>query len=324
MDAPRVGVIGARRRRQGLGPFVVRDLIAAGAEVPCFVGTSAETLKETASALAVDSGVDARGYLDLHDMLGAERLDALAVLSPAETHEVYLDAASRAGLHVLCEKPFLWKSCVPAERGRAILDRFAAAKRVVVENCPWPWTLPAWASLHPRRRSAAPSTFEMFLEPADSGLQMLGDSLPHALSLLQALIPGNAPRLDRVRYEGDPWDGPIVAAFRFRSGGHATRCRVVLSPSAARPRRAGFVTDGQRAERRVVPGSYEITFSDGDRSVPVPDPMPRLVADFVSRVRRSTVERERAERARIGDRLRLLDNLVRHYLACRGPDPRGG
>ena len=47
-----------------------------------------------------------------------------------------------------------------------------------------------------------------------------------------------------------------------------------------------------------MPGSYEITFSDGDRSVPVPDPMPRLVADFVSRVRRSTVERERAERAR--------------------------
>ena len=52
MRPPRVGIIGARRRRQGLGPFVARDLRAAGAEIPCFLATRAETRDDTAGQLA--------------------------------------------------------------------------------------------------------------------------------------------------------------------------------------------------------------------------------------------------------------------------------
>ena len=56
MTAARVGLIGARRRRQGLGPFVARDLVAAGASVPCFLGTSEETLEAARRELEERAG----------------------------------------------------------------------------------------------------------------------------------------------------------------------------------------------------------------------------------------------------------------------------
>jgi len=103
-----VGLVGARRRRQGLGPFVARDLVRAGARVPCFAATSAATRDAASGQLAATCGIEARGYTNVDEMLARERLDALAILSPAETHAAYLESALAAGLHVLCEKPLVW------------------------------------------------------------------------------------------------------------------------------------------------------------------------------------------------------------------------
>ena len=45
MSAPRIGLIGARRVRQGLGPFVAQFLSELGAEIPAFLGTSASSVQ---------------------------------------------------------------------------------------------------------------------------------------------------------------------------------------------------------------------------------------------------------------------------------------
>ena len=51
----RAGIVGARRVRQGLGPFVARDLTAAGVSVDLVLGTSEATAEE-AAALLMTSG----------------------------------------------------------------------------------------------------------------------------------------------------------------------------------------------------------------------------------------------------------------------------
>ena len=66
--------------------------------------------------------IEPRGYLDLASMLAEERLDAVAILSPAEHHAEHLAQAAAAGVHVLCEKPFVWGVTDPAGRaGRLLL-----------------------------------------------------------------------------------------------------------------------------------------------------------------------------------------------------------
>ena len=307
-----MGVIGASRRRQGLGPFIVRDLVASGARIPCFLSTSEETARATGRELEERWGVRANAYLDLGKMLAGESLDALAILSPASTHQEYLDAAREAGLHVLCEKPFLWGGPSLSERARRIVSGFDEAGLILRENCPWPYTLSAFQRLHPEALAEPPRRFEMNLQPANPGLDRLGDSVPHALSLLQALTPGPG-RVEDVRVSGVAGDAPALElAFSHLTETSRTETRLCLRHADTLPRQMSFAIDGRTA-RRVVDADYTIAFTDGDHSVSVEDPLPLLIDDFVHEIpaeRRAPV----ASRAReIEERMAMLSELVLGY-----------
>src|SRR5262245_38765105 len=103
-----IGIMGARRTRQGIGEHVARFPHREGAGVRAIVGTSAESVGEARKALAA-RGIQCRGYPSLEAMLAAERLDALAVSSPIPTHRAALDLAAEHRLHVLCEKPIVFE-----------------------------------------------------------------------------------------------------------------------------------------------------------------------------------------------------------------------
>ena len=57
MRKPRVAIVGPRRERQGLGPFVARDLVRAGADIPCFLATSAATRDAARAELRETLGI---------------------------------------------------------------------------------------------------------------------------------------------------------------------------------------------------------------------------------------------------------------------------
>jgi predicted dehydrogenase len=287
-------VIGARRVRQGLGPFVARHLVELGASVPCFLATRAESLPETARALG------ARGYTELGRMLADEKLDALAILSPSETHERYLAAALDAGLHVLCEKPLVWGGAGLAARARALEQAFRAAGLGLRECCQWPHTLPAYRALHP---DAGPvRSFAMRLSPASHEPRaMLGDSLPHPLSLLQALAPGPA-EIGEIRFEA-LGPGSLRLACEWRTVGARVAVEIALVTRERPPREAAYAVNGRWAERRIRPDDYAFSFADGAREVPVPDPLRALLADFVK-------EPSQPPGGESGERMALLERIL--------------
>jgi predicted dehydrogenase len=267
-----VALIGARRVRQGLGPYVARHLRSLGAEVPCFLGTRPESIAESERALG------ARGYADLGELLAKETPDALAILSPSETHERYLEAALEARVHVLCEKPLLWTGADLAGRAARLCARFAEAGLLLRESCQWPYTLPAYRALHPE--AGAPERFAMRLSPAArEPRQMLGDALSHPLSLLAALVDGAPAELRDVEVRAAA--GAVALRFGYRTARAAVASEITLR-SSERPRReAAYAVNGRWAERRIRASDYAFSFADGDREVPVPDPLRALLADFL-------------------------------------------
>lgn len=280
--------------RQGLGPFVARHLVELGASVPCFLATRAESIPETARALG------ARGYTDLARMLAEQSLDALAILSPSETHEHYLAAALEAGLHVLCEKPLIWGGAGLAARARAIEQRFGAAGLGLRECCQWPYTLPAHRALHPD--TGPVRSFAMRLSPASHEPRaMLGDSLPHPLSLLQALAPGPAAIAD-LRFEALA-PGALRLAFAWQTPAARVAVEISLVTQEQPPRVAAYAVNGRWAERRIRAEDYALRFADGAREVPVPDPLRALLADFVK-------EPSRPPAGESGERMALLERIL--------------
>ena len=114
LSGPVIGLIGARRTRQGLGPFVARELHAAGAAVACVVGTHPETAQEARRQLRDEHRIDVRSYADVDTMLSRERLDAVAILSP--TRRTSATWSARSPPVCTCSAKSPWCGVLPTSR----------------------------------------------------------------------------------------------------------------------------------------------------------------------------------------------------------------
>jgi len=326
VSPPRVAVLGARRHRQGTGPYVARALASAGAEVVAVATKRAETAAQAVDEIEALCGQRPRACHRIDDLFAQPELDAVAILSPAASHEEALRAALEAGLHVLCEKPLVWPGADLARRTAELVEGFARRGLLLEENCQWPATLPAFRALHPELEGelagATPRRFEMWLSPTLGGLELVGDSMSHPLSLLQALAPGEGPALTGIRLT--PQSSPVRdldLAFTFEAPGARIACRVELRHGPGPPRRAGYAIDGRRAERRITEPGYRMAFTSGERSVPLPDPLDDRVAEFVAGLERARGG-ERPPKARaIAERALMLASLADAFDAQVGREP---
>ncbi|HVY61669.1 MAG TPA: Gfo/Idh/MocA family oxidoreductase [Planctomycetota bacterium] len=278
------GVIGARRKRQGIGEHVARELHRHGAEVRAIVGTTAETVEAARRSLEEKHGIRARGYTSLRAMLDAEALDGLAICSPIAAHAEALDLAAERRLHVLAEKPLLDPVRGSGAEARAVAQRFAEAGRLIVTITQWPFALEAFRRLYPGANLAATERFAFRLSPTSRGRQMIVDSLNHPLSMVRALVGTGKARLLSVAWEGD--DVVRLGADYAHERGRLEMA-VELKHVPEQPRPAWFAIDGRRAEREVrLPGyTMELVAQDGRRT-PLEDPLALLVADFLARAGR--------------------------------------
>jgi hypothetical protein len=262
----RVGILGARRGRQGLGPFVARCLREAGAEVVGFTATSDATVAQACDQLREMGGVNAPGFTDGNALVDATLPDALAILTPPEHHGAGLRLALDAGLHALCEKPFLWTGGGDLDEASRLVAGFADAGLVLRENCQWPYTLPAWRALHDDAPSGPPARFAMRMAPASQGVQMIADALPHPISVLQAIAPAAAPQvLDPHFSAAGPDAEELSLRFGWQAGEHTVECLVDLSRSPNQPREAGYALDGRWGHRLVRTADYAQFLASGAR-----------------------------------------------------------
>lgn len=310
MSALRVGIVGGRRVRQGLGPFVARDFERAGATVRAVLGTSQTTADAAAEQIRETCGATPTAFADADSFYGSE-LDVVCVLSPAGTHVAHVERALEARGHVFCEKPFAWDPEERwAERARELEDAFDAAGLVLRTNTQWPFTLPAFEALTGVTTNGA-GTLAMGMAPASTGKQMLGDALPHPLSVAQALHPGLERAVD-VSFDA-PSDRSLTVRARLVGDGGSLDVEVELRGDALEvPREAWLAIDGRRADRCVREGDYALFLREGARVVDLPDPLSGCVESFV-RAAEGTATGDSPAIGSISRRAAMLEDIVRAY-----------
>jgi hypothetical protein len=141
---------------------------------------------------------------------------------------------------------------------------------------------------------------------------MLVDAMSHPLSVIQEFAPrGDAGVL--YRFAHDPIERRIEVSLSVQCVGFddPLQARVRLSSVPTQPRPMALVINGLRAERRVRIADYSLSFTDGTRSVPLPDPMTALVGEFVRAVRDGEPpDVANLRMNRIERRLELLEEIV--------------
>ena len=345
----RTAVVGVVRRRQGLGAYTARHLVAAGAEVVGFVASRAGTIPDGEASLAAQ-GVAAPGFTSLTELAAARRPDAVVVACPARHHEAYLREALRLGLHVLCEKPLVAGSADDAAVAGELVDAFRARGLLLVEQVQWPCTLGGYRALHPNAAQVPPRHFEMLLSPAGRGRSMLVDALSHPLSMVQALAeptgdveglcfsvasPGfsiASPGFSVASPGGTASGfstrsaeaGRLRVAFRVPTAEAGVVVNVRLETHPSQPRPAGYGVNGLWATRRVRLPEYALSLraeGQGPREVDLVDPLAALVAEFVAAATAGTVDDEALAFARgeaIRWRARTLASVLDAWDALAG------
>lgn len=306
-----VVVIGARRVRQGTGPFLALQAAKAGAQVKGILGTRATSARKAVEWLE-ERGLRTTAYIDYERMLEEVRPDVVIVASPLGTHRAWLHAALEVEAHVYCEKPMV---SAPAAVALDLLERYAASNLLLAENCQWPAVLPAFRALHPDFDLEKATQFRMLMAPPMRGLARWHEVLSHPLSLIQEVVPGPADLDDIVYHEPSPDAIDTRVSFTYRTLDRALRCEIVLEDMERFPRPAEFAFDDHLCRRVVQEEDYAISFVDGhgNPGVGIPDPMESTLRGFLRRVQQCRTTMTAPLDEAVVRRQFLLEQLLETY-----------
>lgn len=277
----RVALIGGRRKRSGIGPFIGHYFHRSGAEVVAVLGTTEQTAREASSDLK-RYGINAAAHTDFNRMLTEAQPDAVAIASPASTHFAYLMASVNAGMHVFCEKPFVWDETVDI---RDLLTRiFSAAegrRTTIAMNSQWPFALHCYEALCGPLRGRSVSSFYISLSPQCSGREMIVESVPHALSLLYSTCgAGDISELTTTAR-----DDEMTIRFDYVCEGPGCSTEIRLARQQQQPRDFSFGFNGKIVTRRLELERYDIYLQHAGRECRIADPLDLSVQDFLAAVR---------------------------------------
>lgn len=314
----RIAVVGARRRKQGLGEFLARILKEQGADVCAAVGSTQDRAAETSAYLKTRYGIAAKPYADLPALFAADhQIDAVAICSPHRFHLEQMKQCAAAGVHVLCEKPLVWddrenpgaaaRLDLEAET-KSVLEAFRKARRRLLVNAQWPHTLASFQALFPETDLARVESFEMGMCPPAPGIAMIPEAAPHAISLLLALLGPGAIENLKALYE-DAAKARLILSFAYRHAKGSAVCALRYACTEEYPRPTHIAVNGKRMDRTVKLPDYAIGFTDGRRTVWPGDPMARLAADFLKTVAGGPAANPPAEDERLLLHSRFLAQL---------------
>ena len=282
MSVHRVLILGARRRKQGLGEFIAQYFHEQGAEICGIVGTSSNSVEDTARHLQQQYGISTQGYTDLKSALEQAHPTVVVIASPTRVHRQHLEAVAAFGISCLCEKPLFWedgKTCEPEEVER-LVERFCGEGQLLQLVTQWPETLDEYFSLYPEVKDQPVERYQMLLGPASSGVNMVIDSLPHVLSMVHCLMGIGEVQNPRAAYKNPEH---LTVSFDYR---HATGCLEVvvdLIQTPESPRPAGYAINGHAVRRSIQLPEYQMMFTgESQKQVAVADPLKKRVRRYLA------------------------------------------
>lgn len=296
-DRLRIAILGA----SGIGFNHASWLDKHAGDIVGFLGSSEDTIANTAQKLAVELGHAVPGFSDLETLLSQTQPQAVCVASPPALHFGQALACLEAGAHVLCEKPLVY---ITGRSKRENLDgarellKTATKKNLVLAS-----QLQYGAATPILCRLAGVTPFEvgdfaMELETANPRAsrdpkELWVDLGPHPLSVAQFLAGENAELAEEtlqvlpVRSESST---EISVRFGVRGeGGRLLMCRAIVrafdrSGEAREPRRR-FAFNGRVVQYngvRMTDGTYIAQYISPDGYIShYPDPVDFLVGNFV-------------------------------------------
>jgi Oxidoreductase family, NAD-binding Rossmann fold len=296
----KIAIIGAGRNRSGIGQYIGKYFQKNRASVISVLGTTEKTARK-ASSILTQYGIDATYYTDFNSMMRRERPDAVVIASPALTHYEYLIKCVKEGVHIFCEKPFVWQDKNDIDINSLLKNIFETAESnnlKIAMNSQCPFSLPYYEELCGPIDYQKVETFFIRLSPMVSGKEMILESVPHALSILYTVFSDG--EIGNISIEA--YKEKIITKFHYIFSTGYCEIMIELVRTILPPRSFSYGFNGKIIHRVLDLDTYDISFKYLDKILMIKDPLELSVQDFISAVRE--------KREPIIGRAHIMSNMV--------------
>jgi len=299
----KIAILGA----SGIGRFHFREFVHAGTEVTSILGSSRETAEKTVNGLYSEFGMRPKAYFELDTLLEAEHLDAASICTPPKLHYDQIKRCLEAGLHVLCEKPFVFNSYSDnSDRAIELIELAKKQGRIITVNTQWPSVL---SYVQPFVDISTVKSFFMYTQPGIRGVDMLWDHLPHVNSMLIKLIPGGqAEHIQFFIHSPEKMD----VNFGYRT--HDSLCAVCykFKVKVDGPRDVRFSINGVGFARRIEEPYQQKLVTDKTK-IDIEDPLKASIGMFVGAV--DGINQPLISTQEMVENIRLQDRIIKAYIS---------
>ncbi len=276
----KVSIIGARKKRSGIGEYIGKYFHRNGATITSVLGTAEKTARDASLGLR-KYGIDSTPYTDFYKMVESEEPDTTVIASPPSTHYEYLVKCVDLGLNIFCEKPFVWEEANDTRGMVEHLFEKARQKNVTVAmNSQWPFSIRYYEEMCGPIDSEKTNKFSITMSPLSRGREMIPESLPHALSMLYSVF-GDGEIVDLLFQFHK---GKMVVRFQYQSETNDCDVFINLVRKVQQPRDFCFGFNDRIVHRILNLGNYDIYFGYEDKKIKIIDPLELSVRDFIEAV----------------------------------------
>jgi len=281
----KISIIGAGRTRNGIGEYIGKYFHQQGARVTSVLGTTEKTSLQASSALR-KYGIEAHSYSTFNEMVRGEKPDAVVIASPSSTHYEYLLKSIDSGLHIFCEKPFLWDDHTDTrKRIEDIFEKALERKLVIVMNSQWPFSIDSYEEICGKIEIQETNHFFMRMSPFSPGKVMIPESVPHPLSILYCQL--GSGEMQNLNFESGG-EGKLDIRFTYLFGTRACDVLIKLVHQKTQPREFSYGFNDKIVSRSLDPENYEIYFHYGNKKLRIVDPLERSVKNFMEAIEKKT------------------------------------
>jgi predicted dehydrogenase len=280
-----VSIIGAGRTRNGIGEYIGKYFHKCGARVTSVLATTEKTGLQASSALK-KYGIEAHPHTTFEEMVRGEKPDAVVIASPSSTHYEYLLKCLDSGLHIFCEKPFLWDDHTDIQkRAEDVLKKAREKKITIAMNSQWPFSIDDYEKICGGISIRESNHFSIRMSPFSPGRVMIPESVPHPLSILYCRLgPG---RMEGLNFESDG-EEEMGIRFTYLFGTRACDVLIRLVHQETQPREFSYGFNDRVVSRSLDLNNYEIYFHYGNKKVKIADPLELSVKNFMEAVEKGT------------------------------------
>jgi len=281
----KASIIGAGRTRNGIGEYIGKYFHQHGANVTSVLGTTEKTTLQASSALR-KYGIEAHSYTDFDAMVSAEKPDIVVIASPPSTHYDYLLKCLDWGLHIFCEKPFIWDDHTDIRKRIEDIFEKAREKRLTIAmNSQWPFSIDSYEEICGKIRIEQRNNFFARMSPSSTGRVMIPESVPHPLSILYCRL--GAGEIEKLNFEWDE-EGEMSIRFTYLFETRACDVLIKLVHQKTPPRDFSFGFNEKIVARSLDLNHYEIYFNYGNKKLKIMDPLELSVKNFMESVKKKT------------------------------------